>query len=136
MSDLPPRVLLSTSNFSSHSCPLLSVSPPLLSLSLKFLSSGRELSLLSLSPQLPSRVAAATGRTTAGSGGRQRRPSPALVHADPAKEHSGRRADLARARGRRTGLARIRQQGSQFRRKSVEFREISRFRQSSKVEAV
>lgn len=134
MSDLPPRVLLSTSNFSSHSCPLLSVSPPLLSLSNSSLPGENFLS--SLSPQLPSRVAAATGRTTAGSGGRQRRPSPALVHADPAKEHSGRRADPARARGRRTGLARIRQQGSQFRRKPVKFREISRFRQSSKVEAV
>lgn len=134
MSDLPPRVLLSTSNFSSHSCPLLSVSPPLLSLSKSSLPGENFLS--SLSPQLPSRVAAATGRTTAGSGGRQRRPSPALVHADPAKEHSGRRADPARARGRRTGLARIRQQGSQFRRKPVKFREISRFRQSSKVEAV
>lgn len=47
MSDLPPRVLLSTSNFSSHSCPLLSVSPPL-SLSQIPLSRERTFSPLSL----------------------------------------------------------------------------------------
>lgn len=131
MSDLPPRVLLSTSNFSSHSCPLLSVSPPLLSLSLKFLSPGRELSLLSLSPT-PLPVAAATGRTTAGSGGRQRRPSPTLVHADPAKEHSAIAMDPAEARGGKC-LARIRKVHNST--KPI-IREISRFRQSLKVEAV
>lgn len=135
MSDLPPRVLLSTSNFSSHSCPLLSVSPPLLSLSLKFLSPGRELSLLSLSPTpLPG----GSGHW-AHDGGQRWTTTAAIPHFGP--RGSSQRAQRT-ARGSSEGTWQADRPcpdpatGSQFRQKPVEFREISRFRQSLKVEAV